>query len=211
MTAAKPTVDSKQALLEASIAVFAEKGMEGATVKDIADAAGVNVALISYYFSNKEGLYRAVLESSAQTRLDAADRMLKPVASSEEFKIRLKLFLEEFMHCHHANPQVMKIIHRDFDGQHPIALDVFRGIFNEMGKKVMNFIALARDQGLLRPDVDPSCFVSYLFGGMIHSLRIDFVRKELLGKTLEDPKFADHFINQFITILCEGAFPRRTP
>lgn len=50
---------TKARILEAAIAEFAAKGYAGARVSDIADRAGVNKQLISYYFGGKEGLYRA--------------------------------------------------------------------------------------------------------------------------------------------------------
>lgn len=44
-------------LLQAALPVIAERGIEGATVRDIAEAAGQNVAAVSYYFGGKEELY----------------------------------------------------------------------------------------------------------------------------------------------------------
>ncbi|HYG35964.1 MAG TPA: transcriptional regulator CecR [Clostridia bacterium] len=49
-------------LLEAAVAIFGEKGLEGATVREIAKRAGQNVAAIAYYFGSKEKLYFAVIE-----------------------------------------------------------------------------------------------------------------------------------------------------
>ena len=40
--------------MEAAEELFAEKGFSGTSVRDIADAADVNVAMISYYFGSKE-------------------------------------------------------------------------------------------------------------------------------------------------------------
>lgn len=48
-------------LLEAALEIFGEKGLDGATVREIAKAAGQNVAAIAYYFGNKEKLYHAVM------------------------------------------------------------------------------------------------------------------------------------------------------
>lgn len=48
-------------LLEAAIEVFGEKGPRAASVREIARAAGQNVAAIKYYFGSKEGLYHAAL------------------------------------------------------------------------------------------------------------------------------------------------------
>ena len=51
---------SRRRLLDAALDEFAEKGLAGARVQDIAARAGVNKQLISYYFGGKEGLYRAL-------------------------------------------------------------------------------------------------------------------------------------------------------
>ncbi len=50
-------------ILEAAEKVFAEKGLSGARVKEIADLAEVNPALINYYFDGKEKLYETVIEN----------------------------------------------------------------------------------------------------------------------------------------------------
>lgn len=50
------------AILAAAERVFAEEGLAGARTDGIAAAAGVNKALLYYYFKSKDGLYRAVLE-----------------------------------------------------------------------------------------------------------------------------------------------------
>lgn len=49
-------------LLETAERLFAEKGFEGTSVRDIADEAGVNIAMISYYFGSKEKLMQALFE-----------------------------------------------------------------------------------------------------------------------------------------------------
>lgn len=51
-------------LIEAATAVFAARGYEGGSVRDIAGAAKANPAAVSYHFGGKEGLYREVLQRS---------------------------------------------------------------------------------------------------------------------------------------------------
>ncbi|MET7281481.1 TetR family transcriptional regulator [Kribbella sp. NPDC005582] len=53
---------SRQQLLDAAVVEFGAHGFSGARVGAIADRAGVNKQLISYYFGGKEGLYRAVAD-----------------------------------------------------------------------------------------------------------------------------------------------------
>jgi AcrR family transcriptional regulator len=47
-------------LLRAGLRLFSQQGFAGTTTRELAQAAGVNVAAISYYFGDKAGLYRAV-------------------------------------------------------------------------------------------------------------------------------------------------------
>jgi AcrR family transcriptional regulator len=54
---------AKTRLLEAAILLFGDRGLEGASVRDITKAAGQNVAAIKYHFGGKEQLYHAVLEA----------------------------------------------------------------------------------------------------------------------------------------------------
>jgi AcrR family transcriptional regulator len=54
---------TKDALLRAAANVFAEVGFDGARVDEIADRAGINKRMIYSYFTDKEGLYRHVLQS----------------------------------------------------------------------------------------------------------------------------------------------------
>ena len=51
--------DARQRLVQAGLRLFAARGYANTTTRELADAAGVNVASISYYFGDKAGLYRA--------------------------------------------------------------------------------------------------------------------------------------------------------
>ena len=62
---ARPKTDDPEARAKIAAAaeqLFAARGYDGTVVRDIARAAGVNAAMIHYYFKSKEGLYRAILE-----------------------------------------------------------------------------------------------------------------------------------------------------
>jgi AcrR family transcriptional regulator len=61
---ARPT---QEKILAAAEALFAEAGYEGTSIRQIALRAGVPVALVSYHFGGKLGLYRRVFESHAPT------------------------------------------------------------------------------------------------------------------------------------------------
>jgi AcrR family transcriptional regulator len=72
---------TRQTLLAAARRRFAEDGYAATTVRDIADDAGVNVALINRYFSSKEGLFEACLHAAGDDlRRTAGDVPLERVA-----------------------------------------------------------------------------------------------------------------------------------
>lgn len=52
----------KEQLMKAAIHEFAEKGFEGATLREICQSAQQNVSAVKYYFGGKEELYKNLLE-----------------------------------------------------------------------------------------------------------------------------------------------------
>jgi AcrR family transcriptional regulator len=88
-------------LLNSAIRIFGEKGPEGATVREIARAAGQNVAAIAYYYGSKKQLYHEVIESlvrELKSRLSDVTQQIEQLArqqnaSPAEAMRLLKLFL----------------------------------------------------------------------------------------------------------------------
>lgn len=54
--------DTRAALLDAARAEFADRGFDGATVRAIADRAGVDAAMVNHWFGGKEALFTAALD-----------------------------------------------------------------------------------------------------------------------------------------------------
>ena len=71
-------------IIETAERLFAERGFDGTSVRDIADDAGVNVAMISYYFGSKEKMMEALFElrvGSVKIRVESLikDESLSPL------------------------------------------------------------------------------------------------------------------------------------
>ncbi len=52
--------NSEELILETAEKIFLEKGFDGARMQEIADKAGINKALLHYYFKSKENLYQKI-------------------------------------------------------------------------------------------------------------------------------------------------------
>lgn len=66
MVKSAPDTETSDKILEAARKIFLVKGMSGARMQDIADAAGINKALVHYYFRNKETLFKTILLEEAK-------------------------------------------------------------------------------------------------------------------------------------------------
>jgi AcrR family transcriptional regulator len=79
-TRRRDAAGTRQALLDAARHRFAANGYAATTVRDIAESAGVNVSLISRYFTSKEGLFEACLTGA----VDEFDRTVTPGLTIDE-------------------------------------------------------------------------------------------------------------------------------
>lgn len=85
---------SRERLLRAGLNLFARQGYATTSTRELADAAGVNVASISYYFGDKAGLYRAVcIEPLGDGSAEAA-RLADPAL---ELPAAMRVFYETFL------------------------------------------------------------------------------------------------------------------
>jgi len=75
---ALPTSNARLPLLKAAIPIFAQKGFEGASIREIADVAGVNSSLISFHFGGKAGLHAAALHLAARMAKHTAKTLPMP-------------------------------------------------------------------------------------------------------------------------------------
>src|SRR5262245_38712146 len=74
-------------ILAAAEELFARQGFAGASIRDIATSAGVTGAMVHYYFGNKEGLYRALLENAvASVRALIVEAAASPNSSRERLE-----------------------------------------------------------------------------------------------------------------------------
>jgi len=94
-------------ILDVATKEFAEKGLSGARIDEIAAATQTSKRMIYYYFGSKEGLYVAVLEE-AYRRMRTIEAQLNLDDLSPEDALR-KLVGFTFDH-HHGNPDFIRLV-----------------------------------------------------------------------------------------------------
>ena len=62
--------NSKTRILEAATALFAQKGFEGTSIREICKKANVNLCMISYYWGGKQELYQGIIENLIEKQIE---------------------------------------------------------------------------------------------------------------------------------------------
>ena len=98
-----------------SLETFGSDGFDGVSVKDISERCEVSSALIHYYFSSKEILWKASVERGMSKAMSAL-RLSSEDARDLDPTMRLKFFMRRYINYFAENPSVLAIISRESDG-----------------------------------------------------------------------------------------------
>jgi TetR/AcrR family transcriptional regulator len=94
---------TEEKIFEAATDVFVEKGMDGARMQDIANHAGINKALLHYYYRTKDHLFNAVFEKIAGQLFKKFAPVLDENLSLEE---KIRFFFREHIGFLQRNPRL---------------------------------------------------------------------------------------------------------
>ncbi len=112
----EPTVAKRNAaatkvrILDAGEREFAARGFAGARLREIADTAGVQPALIHHYFTDKQGLYRAVLDRAL---LPTSAESWSLLGSRRDLEGLLTGFIDLLLHFYAANRNLLSILRHE--------------------------------------------------------------------------------------------------
>lgn len=168
---------------------FARAGYAGARIAAIADRAGVNKQLISYYFGGKEGLYQAVVDQWRLQDIDlnATDRSLPDIVA---YYVR-------------AASE-----HRD-----STRLLAWQGLTMEQGEfppdtyqaprmaEAVSWLRRLQEAGELAPDLDPACVMLALFAAASVGAVLPQVVRNITGLDPASEEFVTHYAEQLARLV----------
>jgi TetR/AcrR family transcriptional regulator len=181
---------SRERLLQAALAEFAEKGYAGARVESIARRSGLNKQLISHHFGGKRNLYRAVMNrrrrsnggeiSSDPGPLPDALATLNGLAASDPEWIRVLLWetLER------------GALEGDSEPTGPTDDDRERG---ERYRDRVGWIAAEQAAGRLPDDLEPDLLLLSLFGAALYPLLLPAPAALIAGEDVTTASFAARY------------------
>lgn len=160
--------DTEQAILDAADAVFVRRGTAGARMQEIAKEAGVNQALLHYYFRSKEALARAAFERAATQLMPAVIQVVasdRPLEEKVEQVIALEL--EHLSRAPYLPGYIIGEVahHPERAGQLIAAMthgltpdDIRPRIFGALGRQIAERVA----EGRMRPIAPDSFMVNLM-------------------------------------------------
>ena len=162
---------TEEKIYEAARRIFILKGMEGARMQEIADEAGMNKALLHYYFRSKENLFKAVFKDTfTKFFIKVKDTLFSDISAKE----KLIVFIDHYIDLIEANPYVPQFIINEIN-RDP---EVLKSLMFESGVEPRKILELFLNevQSTNLSKLDPRHIVISLLGMLI----FPFVARPLL-------------------------------
>lgn len=153
MTTPQPAADARTRILDAAERAFAQHGLAGARVAAIAEEAGVNKAMLYYYFDSKEALQAAVVNRV----MDQITEMVQSVVADENgpTDVALEAFFRGYSRVLAEHPHFVRLMMRGLlDGPEQLLTVVGPRAANVI-PKVQGLLLRGQQRGAVNPAINP--------------------------------------------------------
>ncbi len=201
--------DKKKHILDSAEKLFAVKGFEASTVRDIADEAGVNLAMISYYFGSKDKM----MESLFQERMINTKLKVQQLLSNEHIAPfgKVEIMLDDYIKKVIENQSFYKILLcEQVMKKNPEIIKMLRELKLEYAAMFTELVKEGQKKKIFKKNVDVVLALSTMTGIVTQIIinkehYCEFNNLEGLAdddlKNYLHKKLLDHLKNIFKTIL----------
>lgn len=175
---------TRSKLVEIATKLFAAKGFAAVSVRELTEAAQVNISAISYYFNGKEGLYEAVLLE----QLSPIRQVLGKVQTSDAASpvAQLTLYADQIAHVHAQRPFLSRFIYSEATNP----TEYGRPIIEKHITQVYQFIDTTLREGIASGDFREDLNVTYAAVSLVGILNFYFIGKPLVAKLFPETERA---------------------
>lgn len=200
-----PAVKAK--IAAAAEELFASRGYDGTVVRDIARKAGVNGAMIHYYFGSKEALYQAILKGAASK---VRGLLVETTGGSGSTRERLARFVDAYATYILSQPNLARILYREMltGGKH------IKQIAEQYAVTNYTILRDTISEGVRRGElraVDADLAPISLMGMIVIFQFLRPIISVALGSATFDDRFVTRIASHTIDLFLNGAAkPKRT-
>ena len=185
--------ETEEIILNAAMEEFIDKGRHGAKMQNIADRAGVNKALLHYYYRSKEKLYTKIFKIVYKRFFS---EFVELFSEDKPFLEILHSFIPTYMNMLNKNPKIPLFIMKELSEGGETVHNVIKKAVNEEELSVKNFYAIiqkAIEKGEIIP-LDPRQLVATIIGSCLFFFIAEPIFTALL---VNDPVFdREQFIKE---------------
>jgi AcrR family transcriptional regulator len=180
---------TRQEILEVATAVFAERGLAGARVDDIAGRTRTTKRMIYYYFGSKEGLYGAVIERAYGGIRDAERGLQLDALPPAQAMRRL---VESTFDYHNANPAFVRLVSVENieEARHVRASATIAQRNAEVVVTMTRLLERGVAEGSFRTGVNPLDLHILMNGVSFHRVSNRHTLQAIFGRDLRDAEVA---------------------
>jgi AcrR family transcriptional regulator len=204
---------TEQKILECACSEFMEYGLRGARMQAIAQRAGVNKALIHYYFRTKEKLYTAVLTDIIRKLWQSIGDHIGTISEEDDIEKIFRMIVTTYISVMRSNPNFPRLFIREFaDGGNkiPEILDSLISSFGKIPQQILLLLEKGMATGRIKK-MDPSQILVNLIGMtlsmfIIQPLYTEIRKRFLNNEVVYNDAFFEERIESIITMTCHGIF-----
>jgi|GEM_PF-1833658 len=190
----------KELLIAEAERIFADKGFHATSIRDIACATDSNVAMIYYYFRNKEDLYLQILDDTFRKMSECIQESIEAAGDEEE---RIRLVIRTYIAFMGTRKHIPRIMAREMaEGGEHFAIIMQRYLSRNYAA-VHDTIKSGIDRGLFSP-VDPSLSPLCMIGMMVFFFVASPTIKRILNRQDYDIQFLEQITAQVTHIFFNG-------
>ncbi|KRA84167.1 TetR/AcrR family transcriptional regulator [Altererythrobacter sp. Root672] len=199
--------ETRENILKVATREFAEKGLSGARIDEIAEQTSTSKRMIYYYFSSKEGLYRAVISREYGRIRDAeAELRLDEMPALEA----LAQLIGKTFDWHFQHPDFVRLVMNE-NIHFAAHLDDVEGI-QERNESVIatlnSILGRGAEEGSLRTDIDPVELHMNISALCFYTVSNRYTFRKVFGRDMGAPGLAKRRRQQVIEIISNWC---RTP
>lgn len=195
------SVDARQALIEAARELFSQAGFDGVSTKRLADRAGVNPAMIHYYFGGKAGLQ----DTAFREGLEPVVEMLTALSDRGDAPASLPEFFGAYMRTVAANPWLPKMIVRDVLPESGRLRPLFvQALGSRVGPAIIGLVASAQQRGELDEALDPMLTTLSVVSLAVFPFLAWPIASQVLGLQMNDA-LVDRMVEHTVGLFYQGA------
>jgi AcrR family transcriptional regulator len=145
---------TRKRVLDAAIEEFADKGLSGARVDEIARRAGANKRMLYHYFGNKEDLYLAVMEAAYKKKLEEEIELELSDLDPEEGMARLIRFTWQY---YLENPEFITLVNNEnmLKARHIAKSHEIKVLHSPLVDLIKDLLRRGEATGVFKTGVDP--------------------------------------------------------